>query len=405
MKSSIKLLDCFLVVLFYVSTIAWASVKPGVDQLFEPTYLKQLKNQRLGLITNLSSHDSQGKRTLDILIDHPELDVRTIFSLEHGLAMLHEGVVSKQPRYRQVPVLSLYGRKRKPSADALDKVDVIIFDLQDTGMRFYTYISTLALVMVQAARYHKKVMVLDRPNPQGGRLVTGALVDKSLQGDFIAYYPIPMQYGLTIGELARYYQRYFGIDVDLTVVPMKHWKRYMRYQDTQLKWISPSPALVRAEQALAYSVLGPLEALQLSVGRGQTNQHAFVYYGAPFISSQEAAHLVAALQQLDLPGLAFSAVTWTADRAKFKGKLCRGFAMKIKDAKKIRPFYSFILVAQQLYRQFGDKLQWQRISKWLGEAWVLQAIKQIRPVTEILMRAQRERESFMQQRRTVLLYN
>jgi uncharacterized protein YbbC (DUF1343 family) len=398
-----------LLMLLVCSMVANASAAPavlvGIDRLAEAKYQRLLLGKRLGVLTNNASHDQQGRLTLDRLIDHHEWSVTAIFTPEHGLsAQLDEKIDNTGQRYRHIPVYSLYGTTRVPSEQQWQQIDVLIFDLQTVGVRYYTFITTLALVMQQAKQFNKAIVVLDRVNPLGGDSVQGSSLDKDYYGDFIAYYPIPMQYGLTTGELALFYNRYFSIDAKLSIVPLKNWHRQMLFNETGLVWSAPSPALLTFKQAFIYSFLGSLEALNLSVARSQSNEHAFEYYGAPYITQATAESLVKQLQALQLPGLNFAPVQWLADRGKFSGEVCHGFQVSVVDYHQVQPLYSLIKISQLLQKYFSAKLNLAAMDKWLGASWLRQGIATQQSANLLLAKAAQSHREFSKQRRSVLLY-
>ena len=380
-----------------------AEVMSGIDRLFTPEYLRFIKGKKIAIVANGASLNRDEKSTVDLLMHYPHSQVVALFSPEHGFNVKADEKVSDDGS-ANIPIYSLYGPRKAPTPEQLNGVDVIIFDLETVGLRYYTYITTLALVMKAAKDENIPIVVLDRVNPLGGKLVTGAVLDKKFAGDFAGYYPIPTRYGLTMAELARFYNRYFKIGANLKVVPLKGWHRDALFIDTDLTWHAPSPALPTFEQAFLYSIFGPYESLQLAVGRSNSNKEAFRRYGAPWISAAEAETLVSELKNLKLPGLAFEVASWTPDRAKYQNQHCAGFTVKITDLKEVDGLQSFIKVTQVLNNQFNNKLQLAGMDGMIGSAEFRQSIEQQESATDIIEKLKAGNREFMRQRKNILLY-
>ena len=357
----------------------------------------------MALIANSASVNSKQQNIFTQLQRDETCSLTALFTPEHGFSLRHDDKV-KDGKYHNIPVYSLYGPRKAPTADQLQGVDVILFDLQDVGLRYYTYTTTLALVMQSAAKQHIPVVLLDRVNPLGGKVVNGAILAKNLTGHFEAYYPLPTRYGLTMGELAKYYNRYFKLGADLTVVPLAHWRRSMTYPQTTLTWRAPSPALPTFMSARLYAAFGPLETLALSVGRSRDNKYAFRRYGAPWISADDAKQLTKSLNDLHLRGLKFSTIKWTPNRAKYKGKVCRGFVVRMTAPDKVDDFASLLAVTNTLRQQFGRKIQLANIDRMLGSRRIRSAIAGGKSVNSLVRDNDRRLETYRQKRQAVLLY-
>ncbi len=380
-----------------------APVLSGIDSLFTPQYISLVKNKKIAIVANSASINREENSTVDLLTHYPHTEVVALFSPEHGFSVKDDEKVNDQS-HEKLPIYSLYGPRKSPTAEQLKDVDVIVFDLETVGLRYYTYITTLAYVMKSAKENNIPVVVLDRVNPLGGNLVTGAMLDEKYVGNFAGFYSIPTRYGLTMGELALFYNRYFKIGADLKVVPLKNWRRDMLFSDTDLTWHAPSPALPTFEQAFLYSIFGPFESLQLAVGRSQSNKEAFKRYGAPWISTIEAQQLVAQLNQLKLPGLKFVAATWTPDRAMYQGQLCNGFIVKITDLKEVNSLNTFIQVSEVLSHQFKNKIRMASMDGMIGSTRFREAIEQQESPDTIIENLKANNRHFIRQRETVLLY-
>ena len=261
----------------------------------------------MGLITNHTGLDSEGRSSIDLLFAHPEVDLVALYGPEHSIrGDAQDGVViesSVDPR-TGLPVHSLYGATRKPTPEMLDGIDALLFDMQDIGARYYTYVSTMALAMEAAGERGIPFLVLDRPNPVRGDVVQGNVLDPQF-ATFVGMYPVPMRHGMTPGELARLYADDFGIEVDLAVVPMSGWSRSMAFDETGLPWVAPSPNMPSLESALAYPGTCLFEGTNLSVGRG--TERAFQWIGAPWL---DAEGVIAELETYGFDGVRFEATTF-----------------------------------------------------------------------------------------------
>ena len=377
----------------------------GDDRIMHPQYLRLLKGKRVALIANFASRNSEGQPIIETFFHSPKINLVAIFTPEHGLRVKKDKKVhSEYDHLLKVPIYSLYGASKKPTAEQLKNVDVLVFDLQSVGMRYYTYASTMAIMMQAAKKYNKPIIILDRVNPLGGKVVAGPISSKDMLGYFTSYFPVPMRYGLTMGELARYYNRYFHINAKLTVVPLLHWQRRFLFNQTDLQWVAPSPALPTFQQAFLYGIFGPMESLSLAVGRGITNEHAFHYFGAPWMTVKQSQELVRRLKALHLPGLKFSTVTWTPTRREFLGEPSHGFKVRVTDYHKVKAYKSLLSVLQVMHYMFGDKLKLEKTRCMIGQGWVLKSIDQHKSIKSILKKTKRDNQAFMQKRKTILLY-
>ena len=293
-------------------------VRPGVEVLISDS-LHLVSGKRVGLVTNHTGIDRSGRSDIDILADHPEITLAALYAPEHGIrgeeragAAIESGVDERTG----VVIHSLYGDTRKPTSEMLKGVDVLVFDMQDVGARYYTYVSTMALAMEAAGEHDVPFLVLDRPNPIRGDVVQGNVLNPAYK-TFVGMYEVPMRHGMTPGELARMYAGAFGISVDLTVVPVEGWKRDMTFDDTNLPWVAPSPNMPNVASALAYPGTCLFEGTPISVGRG--TEKAFQWIGAPWLDGQELAD---ALNEYEIDGVRFEPVTFTPRNAgdrKFEG--------------------------------------------------------------------------------------
>jgi len=340
----------------------------GIDVLARDGY-QPLAGRKVGLITNHTGLDRHGKTTLELLHEAPNVELVALFSPEHGLkGELDERVADSSDPLTGLKVYSLYGETRKPSLEMLDGVEVLVFDIQDIGARFYTYIGTLGLCMEAAAEKGIRYVVLDRPNPITGTRVGGPLNDRD--GKFTAYHTIPVMHGMTIGELAMMYNEERKINCDLHVEKMEGWKRDMWLDATNLTWVNPSPNMRSLTQATLYPGICLIEACNVSVGRGTDTP--FEIFGAPWIEERK---LAARLNGLKLEGIRFLPYRFTPDSSKFKGEACGGLQMILTDREKFEPVHTGLALARELKDLFGDAFEVDKVNNLLFNKQVLEAVK------------------------------
>ena len=311
------------------------SVILGLDVLFDEK-INLIKNKNIALVTNQSGVDKEGRSNYLKFLEHENVNLKVIFSPEHGL--FGEAAAGEKLDYDELndmpQVISLYGNKKRPSKNDLKDIDIIVYDVQDVGARFYTYITTLGYVMEVASQAKIKIIVLDRPNPIKGNLIEGPLLNMDYQS-FVGNYPIPIRYGLSIGELAKMMvgEKWIKGAPKLSVIKMKNWKRNQWYDETGLQWIKPSPNIPDLNTALIYPGMCLLEATNINEGRG--TDKPFKRFGAPWIDN---AKLSNRLNELKMPGVEFKPVTYIptdidgmAINPTFKNKICKGIEIKIID--------------------------------------------------------------------------
>ena len=298
-------------------------VRPGIEVLLSDS-LHLVAGRRVGLVTNHTGVDGQRRSDIDLLADHPGLDLVALYAPEHGIrgdAAEGATIETEVDTRTGLPIHSIYGATLAPTPAMLEGVDVLLFDMQDIGARYYTYVSTMAYSMRAAGENGIPFVVLDRPNPIRGDVVQGNVLDPEF-ATFVGMFPVPMRHGMTPGELARLFVGEFGIEVDLSVVPVDGWSRSDTFADTALPWIAPSPNMPSLESALAYPGTCLFEGTPLSVGRG--TDRAFQQVGAPWLDGQS---LAASLNGYGIPGVRFEAVTFTPMQptdGKFDGVEVRG---------------------------------------------------------------------------------
>jgi len=363
-----------------------SSVSVGIDvwrrQGFAP-----LAGKRIGLISNLTGRDRDGTLTAELLRDEPSVTLAAIFSPEHGFRGIEEGAVdSTRDAASGLTIHSLYGDTRRPTAAMLEGIDGLVFDIQDIGTRFYTYATTLAYAMEEAAAHGLPFVVLDRPNPINGAAVQGPVLRQE-ELSFVGYAPIPLRHGMTMGELARYFNEERGIGADLTVVEIEGWRRADWYDATGLAWVNPSPNMRNLVQAALYPAVGPLETTNVSVGRG--TDEPFEWFGAPWIDARQlAAHLRAR----------------TPDTSVHAGELCYGVDLMLTDRNAFAAGRTAITLAHALHALYPDDWQMERFPRLWGRPEVLDQLRSGLSPTEIAATWQADLDAFLQVRQRYLLY-
>ena len=369
----------------------------GIDVLQQEQF-ESLAGRRVGLITNHTGLNRDGVSTATLLDQSEQVNLVTLFSPEHGWAgTLDQSLIGDQrDRETGLKVVSLYGKTRVPSAEHLKGIDTLVFDIQDIGTRFYTYISTMGGAMKAAAEHGVAFVVLDRPNPIGGVAVQGPVLDQGLES-FVGYHTMSVRHGMTPGELALMFRSEMKLDVDLSVVPVKNWRRSMWFDETGLRWTNPSPNMRSLTQATLYPGIGLLETTNLSVGRGTDTP--FEVVGAPWIDCQE---LSGQLNQSGLSGVRFVPIVFTPDASKFKGESCDGVSILITNREEFDPIRTGLTLATTLHRLYRDDWNTASLNRLLCDEAVCQGIKSGKLVSELmsgytdeLLRFQSRRESFL----------
>jgi len=375
-----------------------APVLCGIDVLEQQNFAP-LAGKRIALVTNQTGLDQSGHRTVDVLSAAKNLHLVKLFSPEHGLfGLLDQSVDNTTDPATGLKVFSLYGKTRKPTTQMVEGVDAIVYDIQDVGARYYTYISTLGLCMESAAENKLPLFVLDRPNPVTGRIVDGPITDETDLG-FTAYAPIPVSHGMTEGELARLFNAERHIHCNLTVIPMQGWRRWMWWDDTGRMWTNPSPNMRNPTQALLYLGIGLLETSNVSVGRG-TDQ-PFETFGATWIDGRK---LSAALNAAGLPGLRFVPITFTPASSTFAGKECQGCYIEVTDRTAVEPVRAGLTIAWQLKRLFGKAYEIEGVGKLLHNAEALKRLTDTDDPKTLWSSWQKPLEDFEKTRAKYLMY-
>jgi uncharacterized protein YbbC (DUF1343 family) len=382
--------------------------KLGVEVLLDEQK-DLIKGKRVGLITNPTGVDQNLNSIVDLLYNDPDVELTALYGPEHGVrgdAQAGSYVEYYIDEATGLPVYSLYGQTRKPTPEMLENIDVLLFDIQDVGTRFYTYIYTMAYAMEAAQENGIPFIVLDRPNPLGGQKVEGPVLDPDY-ASFVGNYPIPLRHGMTVGELATLFNEEFEIGADLTVVQMNGWKRNMYYHDTPLQFVMPSPNMPTFETALVYPGAALIEGTNVSEGRGTTKP--FELIGAPFVNSTEFS---AALNELNLPGVKFRAASFTPTFSKHSGKLSHGVQIHITNKQPYDPIVTGLHIVKTLHDMYPNDFEFRArnsagisfFDNLIGNGWVMDAIKNGESIKSIEKQWEHDLKEFEQLRKGFLLY-
>lgn len=375
-----------------------AEVLTGIDVL-ERDRFKQLQGMRVGLVTNHTGRDRAGRQTIDVLQQAAGVKLTALFSPEHGIrGAADEKVSDTKDEKTGLPIYSLYGESRRPQATQLKDLDAIVFDIQDVGTRFYTYISTLGYVMEEASRAHIPVFVLDRPNPINGVDVEGPVADED-KLSFIAYHTIPVRHGMTVGELARLYNETRKLNCDLRVVKMENYRRSMWFDSTNLVWVNPSPNMRSLTEATVYPGIGLLETTNLSVGRGTDTP--FEVVGAPWLDGQRLASI---LNERGLAGVSFVPVRFTPKASVFKNEECGGINIIVTDRAQFRSVLTGLEIAVALRKLYPAEWKVDDYARLLLNADTLAAVKRADTAEEIALSWTPALNEFRRVRARALLY-
>jgi uncharacterized protein YbbC (DUF1343 family) len=392
----------------HLGNVAAPRVLTGLDRILDEVH-HLIAGRRVGLVTNASAVTSEVVPAADALL--ASCDLTMLLSPEHGLAS-HEAdgahVASTVDPHTQLPVYSLYGETKKPGADVLQDLDVLVFDIQDVGARFYTYVWTMSYVMEAAAEFGVPLIVLDRPNPIAGHVLEGPAIESGYES-FVGRYLLPVRHGMTVGELARLFNAERNLGADLHVVQMEGWQRSMWFDQTGLPWVPPSPAMPKLETATVYPGLCLLEGTNVSEGRGTATP--FESVGAPWI---DAYPLASALNDLALPGVRFRPVYFVPSSNKYVGQTCQGVYVHVTDRQAFRPLSVGLHVIHTIRHGWHREFAWLETS-WegrpphfdllIGNGWVRRWIDQGQSVDSMVAQWQGTLEQFDVQRERYVLYH
>ncbi|MBI5534669.1 MAG: DUF1343 domain-containing protein [Deltaproteobacteria bacterium] len=375
-----------------------AATLPGIDVL-EKNGFQELKGRRVGLVTNPTGVDKKGVPTIDVLKAVPDLTMVALFSPEHGLRGEADAPVADRVDSRTgLPVYSLYGPRKKPAPSQLAGIDTLVYDVQDVGVRFFTYATTLGHLLETAAENKLRIVVLDRPDPSGGTQVEGPLSDAGSES-FTCFHSIPIRYGMTPGELATLLNVERKIGAELQVVRLEGWRRGDRFEDTGLKWVRPSPNLPSPAAARLYPGIALIEATNVSVGRG--TDHPFEYVGAPWVDGWKLAAL---LEEAKLPGVHFVPAQFVPQASLYGGHACLGVRIVVVDPETVQPVSVGVEIARQLVRMYPTDWNRELLGGLLANAATVRGIESGEPTASIVAQWQPGLEQFRQVRARHLLY-
>lgn len=333
------------------------SVLTGLD-LIEKRWPKDLLHARIGLLVHPASMNNRLEHAVTVCKRSKRFTLAALFGPQHGiLGQTQDNMVewegSRDPA-TGLPVYSLYGKARKPRPEMLKDIDALVIDLQDVGARYYTFIWTLELCMQACREAGKTIVVLDRPNPINGKTVEGPLLDPRF-ASFVGLRPLPARHGMTIGEIGSYLHKTFHPDLDYRVLPMQGWKRSMRFDQTHLPWVMPSPNMPTLDTALVYPGMCLLEGTSLSEGRGTTRP--FEIFGAPFI---HPGTLVDVLKEFKLPGVRFRPLSFQPAFQKHAGLLCNGAQIHVTDRERFKPFKTGVAILKAIHHTYPRDFAWKQ---------------------------------------------
>lgn len=388
------------------------SVKLGLEKILDED-IDLLKNQRVGLICNQASVNHQFEHAADLFYAHRDINLTTLFGPQHGIrGDVQDNMIETShtiDKKTGLPVFSLYSETREPTGEMLENLDVLVFDLQDVGCRVYTFIYTMAFAMRACAKFNKKFIVLDRPNPINGNGIEGNLLEIGHES-FVGLFPIPMRHGLTPGELAKLFNEDYSIGCDLKVVSMDGWERNLFYDETDCPWVMPSPNMPTVDTAVVFSGTVMFEGTQVSEGRGTTRP--FEIIGAPYIDGEQFA---AELNKLNLPGVIFRSTGFLPTFQKHRDEACSGIFLHVTDRESFEPVLTGIALTKTVFEMYREEFQWKETPYEYefdrnpfdvinGTTKIREMIEQEKSLEEIKQFWQKDVEQFKNLREKHLLY-
>jgi uncharacterized protein YbbC (DUF1343 family) len=370
----------------------------GIDVL-EAQKFAPLAGKRVGLITNQTGIDRARRSTIDLLAHAPGVKLVALFSPEHGIRGVEDSRVSSTTDAATgLPIYSLYGDDVRPTDPMLEGLDALVFDIQDVGVRFYTYVTTMGYTMESAAKHHLAYYVLDRPDPLGGERIEGPVLDRELT-NFVAYFHMPVRMGMTLGEMAQMFNAENKIGADLHVIPMQNWRRRDWFDDTDLPWVNPSPNLRSFRAQILYPGLEILQAGGVSVGRG--TDRPFERVGAPWIHS---GAFVEEMNRRTVRGVRFVAERFTPDSGLFKGETCEGASVVVTDRTSFESMRMGIEIAAALTKLYPRNFDITKMIALVGNAETIGKLKAGDAPAAIVASWSAELEAFRKMRARYLLY-
>jgi uncharacterized protein YbbC (DUF1343 family) len=386
-------------------------VKTGLDVLFEHRK-KLLTGKRIALVANPSSIRSDLQFIIDLFLKENSWEVVALFGPEHGIRgeMQDQEICSAFPDPRTgLPVYSLYGKQLKPEPEMLRNIDTIVFDIQDVGSRYYTFIYTLSFIMEASSELGIEVVVLDRPNPINGIDTEGPVLEPGYES-FVGRYQIPIRHGMTVGELAILFNQKFQLNCGLVVVPMENWHRSNFFEETRLPWVLPSPNMPTVDTAIVYPGMCLFEATNVSEGRGTTRP--FEIFGAPWIKPDEFCH---SLSEFHLKGVYFRPLYFRPTFNKYSQQLCGGAQMHVTDRNRFQPVRTSLCLLSVLLRDYPESFQWKEppyefvhdrlpIDILFGNSWIREDLEKGKHPLEIEQKWLESLNVFSLDRTRYLLY-
>ncbi|MGA8405563.1 MAG: DUF1343 domain-containing protein [Candidatus Acidiferrales bacterium] len=378
---------------------ASAQLQTGIDVLEQQNFAP-LRGKRVGLITNQTGVDSQGRRTIDVLARADGVQLVALFSPEHGIAGKADAAIANATDSATgLPIYSLYGDSKRPSDQMLRGVDTLVFDIQGAGVRFYTFITTMGYCMEAAAQHHIAFFVLDRPDPLGGERIEGPMLDPSRMS-FVGYFRMPLVYAMTMGELAQMFNAENKTGVELHIIAMKNWHRSETYDQTGLPWIPPSPNLRTLNEVFLYPGIEILQPAGVSVGRG--TDAPFEQVGAPWIHSDV---LLNSLNPRQIPGVRFTAASFTPSSGLYSGEACAGLKLEITDRNAFDSIRVGLEIADALHRLYPERFQITKLTDLLGSQSSVDALIAYQSPTNIIASWSSDLHAFRALRAKYLIYD
>jgi uncharacterized protein YbbC (DUF1343 family) len=407
------ILACMMLAVAVAPVLAKPKVFTGLDVMQRDDFAA-LEGKKVGLITNHSGINARGEHILDLMHASANVELVAIFTPEHGIrGEADRGVDSGVDETTGLTIHSLYGKTRKPTDEMLEGINTLVFDIQDIGARFYTYIGTLGECMNAAAKRGIKVYVLDRPNPLGGTDFDGPIQDDDLVGNFTSFKPMPTTHGMTVGEIALMFNGTYGIGCELEVIQCQGWERGMMFDETGLPWVNPSPNMRSVNEEIIYTMVALTEGNKdLSVGRG--TDRPFEYLGAPWVDGDA---LTAELRSRDLPGIWVMHATFIPSGTDISGRenypyqyideVCQGVRFVVTDRRAVQPVVAGTHMLDALLKVHPERFKLDKLRRLVGAQWVLDALNAREPVEEIVTRWREDPafKDFAEARKQVLLYD
>lgn len=387
-SDNIKKIFIYLFFNFLIVINLNSEVLTGLDVLKKNNF-SDLRNKRVGVIVNHTSLDKYGNKLVDVFIEN-KINLVAIFTPEHGfMGNVEGGYLIENSTYNSIPVYSLYGKTKRPTEDMLNAIDTLVFDIQDVGARFYTYLTTMGYAMEEAAKRNIEFVVLDRPNPIGDT-TEGPILDEKITA-FTAYFKVPTRHSLTPGEMAVFHNKKNNINAKLKIVKMDGYDNKMFYDETGLGWVNPSPNIRSLNAAILYAGLGCFEATNISVGRGTDNP--FEFFGSPWMDNIKISN---ELNKGKLKGVKFQPCEKKPDADIYKGEIVKGVCVDISDKREVKSFEIFVNAVYFLNKYHPDKLiiKEEEIAKMTGDKDFFNKIKKGFAPKKIIKSYEKELKEF-----------